>query len=219
MSNSQLANDALRETRTKFKHHKSANKLKLRQGEEVNKDRRKDAKQTMKEQRGGLEGAMRSLSPSQLKEVTWREIYEQYAEAAAGNCLEYSAYAWRILIGKKARADVVRLRGGGGDHSFVAVGLSTVTPSIDFRQWEGDVWICDGWANICCHAADYPDRWKEKMRKWSGATEANTGPERYFKHVYIAGGWTLPSYLPWMESVETCEKYVVRMDDLYASLV
>jgi hypothetical protein len=37
----------------------------------------------------------------------------------------------------------------------------------DFEDWAETAWICDPWANIACAARDYPQRWTQKMNKWS----------------------------------------------------
>lgn len=127
--------------------------------------------------------------------------------AEAGNCFEHAAAACSFLDIQQPRPtfDVVRMP--GLDHAFVVIGQAFPANDglypADFAAWHPEAAICDGWAEICCMANDYPAQWNLKMDAWHGA-----GIE--VPHMTQVQGWTSPVNYKDMVQAERKESYSWR---------
>ncbi|MCL9845622.1 type III effector protein [Ralstonia solanacearum] len=118
-------------------------------------------------------------------EATWRQsrqapdfgalasIIASKGASAAGNCYEQAILAYDFLRTRLTDAslpiDIVSLE-HPGNHNFVVIGQSTDGNGRypkQFSDWHPDAFIVDPWTKIACRAADYPQKWSEKMEKWA----------------------------------------------------
>lgn len=103
------------------------------------------------------------------------------AQTDTGNCLDHSLYVFYYLVenyqkvadcfGHPVNIQIIELT-KPGDHLFVVVNQNPSGPDgshfpAHMASCNRDAWVCDAWANIICPAWFYPQRWSEKMEKWS----------------------------------------------------
>lgn len=121
------------------------------------------------------------------------EIIAAFDKESAGNCYDMAMYA----LARAVQAEVLpveQIMLQGGDHSFIALGRfdrvnGAATDLQRWESWGGSAFVCDPWANIACAAADYPQRFDDKMRKWS----------REGKKV---GYWESPVKYSWIDAID-----------------
>jgi len=88
----------------------------------------------------------------------------------AGNCLEQCAAA-SVYLSWQLRDNAHSFRliyfAPPGDHIFIVLDQPHGAYPKDFSTWSVTAVICDPWAKIACTAPEYPQKWTEKMDKWS----------------------------------------------------
>ncbi|WP_438033832.1 hypothetical protein [Sorangium sp. So ce204] len=164
--------------------------------------------------------AKQGTSPLHMSMDQIRAFGARVGQAKVGNCLELSALAIWLLSRPEeahgAKVDMVRLgkrlptadNGDftSGDHAFVVLNPPEADENGgypgDFDDW-GEAVIIDPWANIACKARDFPERWKEKMRKWKRkGKEIDTVTKE-------GAGTRPPDQEPWIDGIVVFEKISV----------
>jgi hypothetical protein len=134
-----------------------------------------------------------------------------------GNCFEYAAAACAVLATKRPPPvfDVVQMP--TLDHAFVVIGQPGPDAQgnypNDFGTWAAGAAICDGWAEICCLATQYPARWNLKMDNWhASGLEVAVGDKKD-----VGGGWKnnwgAPTEYRDQVQSDTKESYTWRRDN------
>lgn len=88
------------------------------------------------------------------------------------------------------------------DHVFAVIG--SVRPELvclPIQEWPAHLFICDPWANICCPAPDYPDRFKEKMAKWGRGGKRILSAEQE---------WVAPDRPGWLLGAHRASRIIVE---------
>jgi hypothetical protein len=88
------------------------------------------------------------------------------------------------------------------DHVMVVVG--SVKPSHAERQlseWPRHLFACDPWANITCPVSEYPQRYREKMRKWQSDGKRLLSDKR-------SGKWESP--LDWLKTPDRMDAFEIN---------
>ncbi|WP_437547133.1 hypothetical protein WME97_44400 [Sorangium sp. So ce367] len=164
--------------------------------------------------------AKTGTSPLHMSMDQVRAFGARVAQEKVGNCLELSALTIWLLShpdeAPGAEVDMVRLGKrlptadngdfASGDHAFVVLNPPKVDENGgypgDFDDW-GEAIIIDPWANIACKARDFPERWKEKMRKWKRkGKEIDTVTKD-------GAGTRPPDQQPWIDGIVVFEKISV----------
>ncbi|AOM40773.1 hypothetical protein A9255_09305 [Xenorhabdus hominickii] len=119
-----------------------------------------------------LKSTTKSYSNLQILHKDKRQFYSseniQKKEQSLGLTEKYVADSW-----------------SNDPHSRHSILLKTQRPN----EYVGNVWVCDSWAKIVCHAYRYPVEWKITMSNWhirgkvlSTYNEKNISPKE--EHVY-----------------------------------
>ena len=131
------------------------------------------------------------------------KTYEQVSDlVAAPNCHELAwlaaLYVREKLKGQAAIVDILN-----GNHTFCLVGEGrkpNVGEKIPIPNFDNmGHWICDPWANICCHPTEFPDLFKAKMQKW----------KRDGKRLASNGAWVMPDNHAWVNGIMKGEKVII----------
>ena len=125
-------------------------------------------------------------------------------EAGIANCNDL---AWVAADEIRKSTECYSLVTTGADHVFVAVGndFEQDPPAHQLKKWrpaagsdEGEVYICDPWADISVAARDYADAWDKQMRQWNkDDMKIGVSPNR----------WIAPK--EWVGLISRSEKHVL----------